>query len=131
MERMKKIVTGVWAFVRRGVVSRVLAAVMIGALTIFLLTVKEPQWVAQMQSDSIRYGIEEKQEENAAKRELSASDVLEAYIASAEATDGEVNAYITKTYDLAAAQARRADERIAAGELPALAGVPFAVKDNL
>ena len=64
------------------------------------------------------------------KRELSASDVLEAYIASVEATDGEVNAYITKTYDLAAAQARRADERIAAGELPALAGVPFAVKDN-
>ena len=56
------------------------------------------------------------------KRELSASDVLEAYIAAVEATDGEVNAYITKTYDLAAAQARRADERIAAGELPALAG---------
>ena len=64
------------------------------------------------------------------KRELSAADVLEAYIASAEATDGDVNAYITKTYDLAREQARRTDERIAAGETPALAGVPFAVKDN-
>ena len=41
-----------------------IAAVMIGALIVFLATVKEPQWVAQMQSDSIRYGIEEKSEED-------------------------------------------------------------------
>lgn len=64
-------------------------------------------------------------------RELSASDVLEAYIASAEATDANVAAYITKTYDLAREQARRMDERIADGDIPALCGVPFAVKDNL
>ena len=36
-----------------------IAAVMIGALIVFLTTVKEPQWVAQMHSDSIRYGIED------------------------------------------------------------------------
>ena len=65
------------------------------------------------------------------ERELSASDVLEAYIASAEATDGEIGAYITKTYDLARDQARRADERAAEGDVPALCGVPFAVKDNI
>ena len=41
-----------------------IAAVMIGALIVFLATVKEPQWVAQMQSDSIRYGIEEKSDED-------------------------------------------------------------------
>ena len=49
----------------------VLAAVMIGALTIFLLTVKEPQWVAQMQSDSIRYGVEEAQENTGAEQKRS------------------------------------------------------------
>ena len=55
----------------------VLAAVMIGALTIFLLTVKEPQWVAQMQSDSIRYGIEEdKQEETGEERSLNKQEKL-------------------------------------------------------
>ena len=65
------------------------------------------------------------------ERELSASDVLEAYIASAEASEADVNAYITRTCDLAREQARRADERIADGDIPALCGVPFAVKDNL
>ncbi len=64
-------------------------------------------------------------------RKLSASDVLEAYIASAEETDADVNAYITKTYDVARRQARRVDERIANGDIPALCGVPYAVKDNI
>ena len=56
----------------------VLAAVMLGALTIFLLTVKEPQWVAQMQSDAIRYGIEEAPAEEGAeeKRTLSKREKL-------------------------------------------------------
>ena len=37
----------------------VIAAVMLIALGIFSFTVKEKEWVAQMQSDTIRYGIEE------------------------------------------------------------------------
>lgn len=51
----------------------VVAAVMIGALITFLLTVREPQWAAQMQSDSIRYGVEEKEEpaQTSEKRKLS------------------------------------------------------------
>lgn len=64
------------------------------------------------------------------ERELSASEVLAAYRDAVEETDAEVNAYITKTFALAEEQAYRTDERIAAGEIPALAGVPFAVKDN-
>ena len=36
-----------------------IAAVMVGALIIFLWKVKEKEWAAQMQSDSIRYGVEE------------------------------------------------------------------------
>ncbi len=36
-----------------------ISGVMVAALVIFLFTVKEPHWVAQMQSDSIRYRVEE------------------------------------------------------------------------
>jgi len=56
----------------------VIAAVMIGALAIFLTTVKEKEWAAQMQSDAIRYGIEEEpQEENAeSKRGLGKSELM-------------------------------------------------------
>ena len=36
-----------------------IGSVMLIALIIFLTTVKEPQWVAQMQSDAIRYQIED------------------------------------------------------------------------
>ena len=55
----------------------VIAAVMVGALITFLLTVKEPQWAAQMQSDAIRYGVDDKEEEAQAgeKRKLTGPEV--------------------------------------------------------
>ena len=40
----------------------VIAAIMLVALVIFLLTVREPEWAAQMVEDSIRYGLEDKPE---------------------------------------------------------------------
>ncbi len=52
-----------------------IAAVMLIALAIFLTTVREPQWVAQMQSDTIRYGLEEVQEQEGEKRKLSKSEL--------------------------------------------------------
>ena len=54
----------------------VVAAIMLGSLTIFLLTVKEPQWAAQMAEDSIKYGVEEKTEESPAgeKRKLTTEE---------------------------------------------------------
>ncbi len=54
----------------------VIAGIMLGALTIFLLTVREPAWAKQMQEDSIKYGVEEKEEaaDTAEKRGLSASE---------------------------------------------------------
>ena len=54
----------------------VVAAIMLGSLTIFLLTVKEPQWAAQMAEDSIKYGVEEKAEEAPAgeKRKLTTEE---------------------------------------------------------
>ncbi len=52
-----------------------IAAVMIVALIIFLTTVKEKEWVAQMRSDAIRYGIEEELPQNTQeKRKLSRSE---------------------------------------------------------
>ena len=36
----------------------IVGGVMIACLVTFMLTVKEPQWAAEMQSDSIKYGIE-------------------------------------------------------------------------
>ena len=53
----------------------VIAAVMIGALVIFLIKVKEKAWAAEMQADSVRFGIEEEVvEENGQKRRLSKSE---------------------------------------------------------
>ena len=50
----------------------VIAALMLGALAIFRLTVREPEWSRQMQDDSLRLGIEENEpEDSGEKRRLS------------------------------------------------------------
>ncbi|MBQ7340569.1 MAG: MFS transporter [Oscillospiraceae bacterium] len=54
----------------------VIAGIMIAALIIFLTTVKEKEWAAQMQSDSIRYGIEEQEEVPGEKRKLGKKEKL-------------------------------------------------------
>ena len=54
----------------------IVAGLMILSLVIFRLTVKETQWAAQMQEDSLRLGIEEAQDqEDGEKRRLSKSEV--------------------------------------------------------
>ncbi len=53
----------------------VVSGVMLIALGIFILTVREPQWAKQMQDDSIRYGVEEKEEEtDSKKRKLTSGE---------------------------------------------------------
>ncbi len=52
----------------------VIAGIMLIALAIFLLTVREPAWARQMQADSIRLGIEEESGETGEKRRLSGSE---------------------------------------------------------
>ena len=56
----------------------VAAGIMLLSLLIFLLTVKEPQWAAQMAADSIKYGVEEekKEEDAAQKRKLSREEQM-------------------------------------------------------
>jgi len=50
----------------------VIAGIMLTALAVFLLTVREKEWSRQMREDSVKFGIEEEQEDAAAeKRGLS------------------------------------------------------------
>ena len=62
--------------------------------------------------------------------EYRAEQVLDACIARIEATDGLINAFTDRTFERARREARAIDARRARGEpLPALAGVPYAVKN--
>lgn len=61
------------AMMRYTVYYGIIAAIMLGALAIFRLTVKEPQWSAQMQEESIRLGIDES-EDTSEKRHLSSAE---------------------------------------------------------
>ena len=53
------------------------AAIMLAALVIFLLTVREVEWAQQMQRDSVEYGVEEAAEDGAPQeeRKLSVGEV--------------------------------------------------------
>ena len=63
------------AMMRYTVYYSVIACIMITALVIFLSTVREPKWSAQMQEDSVRYGIEEQAGDTSGEsRSLSASE---------------------------------------------------------
>ena len=67
------------------------------------------------------------------RREVSAVAMAQASIARIQATDGRINAFTTRTFERALAQAQLLDARLAAGDaatssLPLL-GVPLAVKD--
>ena len=54
----------------------VIAGLMLTALVIFLLTVREKAWSKQMQEDSVRLGIEEATEDTSKKRGLTKSEVI-------------------------------------------------------
>jgi len=64
-------------------------------------------------------------------RRRSAEDTLADALARVEAVDSRVGAFLEVTPDLAFQEARAADARVAAGEDLPLAGVPFAIKDNM
>ncbi|MEL6168050.1 MAG: Asp-tRNA(Asn)/Glu-tRNA(Gln) amidotransferase subunit GatA [Pseudomonadota bacterium] len=60
--------------------------------------------------------------------DFTASDLTEACLSAAEAA-GALNAVVHPTADLARAQATAADARIAAGDAPAMCGIPLGIKD--
>ncbi|MGG3839319.1 Asp-tRNA(Asn)/Glu-tRNA(Gln) amidotransferase subunit GatA [Paenibacillus thiaminolyticus] len=67
-----------------------------------------------------------------ADRKVSAAELAEASFARIAQTDGRVQAFLTLNEEGAKAQAKRIDERRAAGEaLHPLAGIPAGLKDNI
>ncbi|RUM95434.1 amidase [Pseudaminobacter arsenicus] len=82
--------------------------------------------VAEAASDTAR-GMAEK----VRRRQISVSEIAQAYIERAEAT-ADMNFFTTFDADLVRKEARELDERIAKGEdLGPLAGVPVPVKDYM
>ncbi len=63
------------------------------------------------------------------RREVSSVELTKAALSRIRSVDERVHAYLTVTEDLALEQARRADERLAAGDAPPLTGIPGAIKD--
>ncbi len=63
------------------------------------------------------------------QRRLSPVEVTNATLERIDAFDGELNAYVTKTPELAMEDARRAEDAYGNGTAGPLAGVPVAIKD--
>lgn len=66
------------------------------------------------------------------QKKFTAVQLVDFLIAKIEKEDPAINSFVYKSYDLAREQAKKVDEMIAAGQdLPALAGIPCAIKDNI
>jgi amidase len=64
-------------------------------------------------------------------KEISPSELVETYLERISRIDPKLNAYRVVLGDQARADAKRAEERLAAGEEAPLLGVPVAIKDNV
>ena len=64
-------------------------------------------------------------------KQVSSVELTQAVLDRIQSVDGRVQAFVTVTADVALEQARRADERIAAGDTGPLTGIPMQLKDNL
>ena len=53
----------------------VIAAIMLAALVVFMLTVRENEWAAEMQQQSVELGLEDKEEAATGERKLSVDEV--------------------------------------------------------
>ena len=66
------------------------------------------------------------------KKEFSALELASKFLDKIETEDEQFFSFLTTTKDLALSQAKLADEKIAkGGDIPLLAGIPVAVKDNI
>ncbi|MFM1862739.1 MAG: Asp-tRNA(Asn)/Glu-tRNA(Gln) amidotransferase GatCAB subunit [Pseudomonadota bacterium] len=62
------------------------------------------------------------------RREISARDLTMSCLAAIDGSDA-LGAFVHRTPDIALDQARAADARLAAGEAPAMCGIPVGIKD--
>src|SRR4030043_864003 len=65
------------------------------------------------------------------KRALSSRELTEAVLERIHAVDKKVHAFVTVIDDVALVQAKKADERIKAGDISPLTGIPALIKDNM
>jgi aspartyl-tRNA(Asn)/glutamyl-tRNA(Gln) amidotransferase subunit A len=66
------------------------------------------------------------------KKEFSALELSKAYLDKIKERDKEIFAFLTINEELALRQAKKIDDSVLAGkEIPLLAGIPLAVKDNI
>jgi len=65
------------------------------------------------------------------KRELSSLELTKAVLERVHQVEDKVRSFVTVTEDVALAQARQNDERIKAGKLSPLTGIPALIKDNM
>lgn len=70
-------------------------------------------------------------QEKLRNREVSSVEAAKAYFDKIEKTDGEINAYIRLTQDVAMKQAEEADEALKNGDTKPLTGIPYGMKDNI
>ena len=63
------------------------------------------------------------------RRDFSALELTDAYLAAIEALNPQLNAYVLVTGEAARAQAKVADAALAAGTHASLTGIPLAIKD--
>lgn len=67
--------------------------------------------------------------EKLSSREISATELTEAYLDAIDAANEAINAYVAVTPDKAREMARASDERLAKGQGGALEGIPLGIKD--
>jgi aspartyl-tRNA(Asn)/glutamyl-tRNA(Gln) amidotransferase subunit A len=63
--------------------------------------------------------------------ETSSAEITASCLARIDAVDAQVEAFLTRTDDLARSQAAAADSRLAGSGVPSVAGIPVALKDVL
>ena len=65
-------------------------------------------------------------------RKISSGELTRAYLGRIQRVDPQIKSYVTVSEELALEQARRADQRIKAGEsLTPLTGIPYSAKDSI
>jgi aspartyl-tRNA(Asn)/glutamyl-tRNA(Gln) amidotransferase subunit A len=70
--------------------------------------------------------------ESLEKKEFSALELCKDYLAKIKREDKKINAFLTVSQELAISQAKEVDDWLSRKrKIPFLAGVPFAVKDNI
>ncbi|MEO4041159.1 Asp-tRNA(Asn)/Glu-tRNA(Gln) amidotransferase subunit GatA [Hoeflea sp. CAU 1731] len=62
-------------------------------------------------------------------RDITSTELTDAYLAAIEAANSQLNAYVAVTPEIARKQAAASDERLARGEGGALEGIPLGIKD--